>query len=84
MKRLLFFAIGFLVFTVAGLFMFSRPYIKQIVWHGQPTEITLSQDFYVGLPYMVSGSLLMFLSFLAPKAIKRYSKEHRNNAEAYS
>jgi hypothetical protein len=73
MKRLLLFTIGFLIFVVATFTMYSRPYIKQIIWHEQPTEITLYKDFYVGLPYLLLGSLLMFLSFLVPSLQKRFS-----------
>jgi len=64
MKKLLLFAVGFLIFAVSGFFMYSRPYTKTIIHEGELVEMMLYQDFYVGLPYWLCGVALMFLSFV--------------------
>lgn len=76
MKKLLLFAIGFIIFAVAGLFMYSRPYTTIIEHRGQPVEIMLYKDFYVGLPYWLFGVALMFISFVY-EGVAKYIHNHR-------
>lgn len=64
MRKLLLFAVGFIIFAVSALFMFSRPYTKIIQHRGEPVEMMLYRDFYVGLPYWLFGVLIMFVSFV--------------------
>ena len=63
MKWLLF-AVGFLIFSVAGFWMFSEPYPKTIMVKGESYTMTLFRNFYVGLPFWFAGVLMIFSSFI--------------------
>jgi hypothetical protein len=70
MKKLLLFTVGFLMFATAAFFMFNRPYTKTIIVRGEPYDMMLYRDFYVGLPYWLLGVALMFLSFTGERIFK--------------
>ena len=63
MKWLLF-VVGFLVFFVAGCWMFNEPYTKTIMVNGEPYDMTLYKNFDAGLPFWFAGILTIFFSFI--------------------